>query len=322
MRTSHWLSSLFALCVISLLSACGEAPPKLEDVEAQLTTPTGTIDANLTKSTYLGYTRGQVALKNPSLSKYGQLPQFLEVEGAATKVADHKTFLIRSGIPAQAAEILLPYLPINNDHSRKEIDLGGNFGRKSQSQFAGLCVSGDLLGFAAIGTGRGSAEVAIDLGCTGEGKGRIVIRFTVDAALGSGFMRFDILFQNVCNNAGDCVDGAMLYRMNIQGTTTGASGDILMSMALRATTASGETAFVKQGLRIAFDASKKAGNLEILVFLKDAEGKEVSAVLQIQAQAGTASFSIRGANGSFSCSTQDSGKSGSCESSKGDKITW
>ncbi|MCB9639157.1 MAG: hypothetical protein H6727_09715 [Myxococcales bacterium] len=320
MRGLRWMNATLAVCALWVLGACGQAPPPLEQVESDLKSPSGTVSGPMISASYNGYLKGQVALKLDALNKYGQLPQFLEIEdGQAPKVASMQEYLTRSGIPAAAVKAMMPYLPVNNDYSLRKISKNGELGTISQPQLTIGCYSGDVIGFANIANGKGSAELSIDLGCLKEGSGRVVLRFVAEGSSAGGKVRFEVFLQNVCDTAGNCVDGGMIYNAMVGS----GAADMLMSMYFKAKTAEGETAEVKQGMRISADASKRAGKLEVLTYARDVDGKEYSIVMGLQAQGDLASFTIRGNNGEFSCSTSDAGKTGSCTATNGaDSVTW
>ena len=318
-----WMHGVFALCTALVLGACGQAPPPLEQVEAELNAPTGTLNAKLVGQSYRTYTEGQVALQFEALSKYGQIPKFLEVtsDGKAHKVDTMETTLQKAGLPANITKLLLPYLPVQNDYRIKEhLYNNKDLSTITQEQILGLnCISGNAQGFG----GGASFEGSIDLACFGEGSGRITVRGKAEGGNNSGQLSYEILLQNVCDRQGNCVDGGIRYRT--YGASVGGfgQGSYLMSLYFRVK-ANGQEAEVKQGMRIAVDGAKQAGQVEVLTFLRDeTTGREVSVVMSLEVQGTTASFSIRGANGTFSCQTQDAGVTGSCTATNGeDSITW
>ncbi|MCK6509193.1 hypothetical protein L6R29_04385 [Myxococcota bacterium] len=324
MRGLRWMNGTLAFCALWILGACGQAPPPLEKVEADLKAPSAQISGPMIQTSYDGYMKGQVALKLDALNKYGSMPKFLEIEnGQAPKVLSLQDYLTRSGVPAAAVKAVMPYLPVQNDYTLRSTSYKGDLATTLQPQFTIGCVSGDIAGLAGIGGGKGSVEITVDLGCLKEGSGRVVIRMIADATSQNAQARVEVYLQNVCDLAGNCVDGAMLWKANVLIGGKGASGDMLMSMYFKAKTASGESAEVKQGMRVSADSTLKAGKLEVLAYARDTEGKEYSVVMGLQAQGDLASFSIRGANGEFTCSTSDGGKTGSCTATSGnDTVTW
>lgn len=324
MRGLRWMNGTLAFCALWILGACGQAPPPLEQVESDLKAPSAKISGPMIQTSYDGYMKGQVALKIDALNKYGNMPKFLEIEnGQAPKVLSVQEYLTRSGLPAAAVKAVMPYLPVQNDYSLRSTTYKGDLATTLQPQFTVGCVSGDIAGLAGLGGGKGTIEIVVDLGCLKEGSGRVVIRMTGDATNQTVQARVEVYLQNVCDLAGNCVDGGMIWKAGFSTNGQGASGDVLMSMYFKAKTANGETAEVKQGMRVSADSAQKAGKIEVLAYARDVDGKEYSVVMGLQAQGDLASFSIRGANGEFSCSTSDGGKTGSCTATSGnDTVTW
>ena len=71
-------------------------------------------------------------------------------------------------------------------------------------------------------------------------------------------------------------------------------------------------AFVsKGGFRAHLDSSNKAAKIEVVVFFKAAE-KEESVVMVFEGKEKSSKFFIKGSNGTYECSMDESGKQGRC----------
>lgn len=300
------LVGLFSLSIV----ACG--PPPLEDIEKHLDQPPATVDLKLAAKSYLSYDRGVLATKLPGMSDHGKVVSFLVSGERKTSVVPMQDYLVQSGVPGIVAERLLPYLPVKNDFTlRKRYQSTGEFSTLEQSLPEGECVKVALTGL------DGSFRVSIDLGCAGEGSGRISI--DAEAVLANliakeASFKLRVAFANACDKSGNCVDGAMLYKVGASATATSASAKMLMSMALRVTRSGAEELFVKQGIRVSYDGDAISQNarLDVVAYVKDDEKREQVVVLSISNKLGLGFFEVRGKGGVYICQTNDRGQSGSC----------
>lgn len=305
----------FAIATVALsfslgLLACG-GPPPFAEIESQLNAPTLTLSGPVIQQSFKTYNHGQMAVSMPGLSEYGKMASFLVVEdGSTTHRASMKQYLVKSGVPAKLADRIAPYLPVNNDLSlKKTVKSDGKFSVMKQA-FKAQCVETRLnLGFMG---NSGSFHYIVDLGCEGVGSGKIELKAAVQGNANSGQLRFSTNFMNACTLDKHCLNGSLVYKMEGTASSAGASGSMLVSMYFEVSNPSGDMATIKQGMRISFDSARKAAKLETLVYAKDAEGNEGTAVLEIQVNVDQGSFAIRGNNGRFVCKTSDAGQTGQC----------
>ncbi|MEM1007423.1 MAG: hypothetical protein AAGJ35_00330 [Myxococcota bacterium] len=306
------------LCLGFMLSACGNRPPSIEQVEANLDSPSGTIDQSTIGNAYNTYTQGQSTLQMDSLSNYGKIPGLL-VAGPA-KAPDLSQKLRHANLPDHVIQKILPHLPIGNDYAlRHNADHNQEWSTARQAQTAeNKCVSGNALATGLTGT----YTLTIDLDCTGEGTGKIVISLKSQNTGGKASLEGEMALQNVCGKSNRCVNGALTYRLNFQGDSSSSAGKMVMGLYFVAT-ANGQTAEVKQGLRISFNSGNRSGAIEALVYYKDTDGKEANVVFELAASGQSVEFVAKGQNGSFRCQTSDGGVTGTCTAeSGGDKVTW
>jgi hypothetical protein len=312
-----------------LASSCGHAPPSFAEAESNLNSPTGTVDKNTTVTAWGDYQNGQKSLEMPGL-KYGNMPKFMRSQRNGT-IPFHE-YLNQAGIPGSLLYAMAPYLPLKNDYSLQNIEMetGENAGLRIKQidipDVGGLaCVK-----FSGNASGGGSGEITIDLGCTKEGSGQIIIRVQAQGGAGSGEIVSQIFFNNACDNQGNCVNGAMQFKVlaSVSGNVRcidqpgfrcgeGQTKSMVLFTMKMTVKSGGETVDVKQAMRILMDASAAgaAMSLEVLVWIQDTTGAEASVVIvmkaKISAGESSASFSVVGKNGSFECTTK--GKSGECK---------
>ncbi len=297
------------------LSACG-GPPPIAEIESSLNSPSATLNGDIIKASFLDYTKGQLAVKMPGLSKYGKMVSFLTVNDPNAKSAvPMKRYLVQSGIPTKMTELLAPYLPLNNDLSlRKSMFKNkSKFGVIRQAlpvSFKADCVQ-SFLGLNLMGKG-GTFRYIIDLACQGVGSGQIELKAKAVSNGDDAKLRFEIRFFNACNKGNHCVNGSLIYKFEGSSSEAGASGRMLVSMRLQVSVGSGKSVDIKQGMRISFNTAQRAGKLEIVVYAKDSKGREGTVVLGLQASGDQSSFSARGSNGSVVCKTSDRGQTGKC----------
>lgn len=299
-----WFGLLFIAVSISF-AACGYKKPAYESVEQNITTPTGVVNADITGLALGSYNATSTA--TPFLGAHAGF-KFLKSDQFAPISLGSQ--LKQAGVPQGILAKITQYLPHNNDYTFQK--------QPKSEQTAGFSIPGC---FSFSGNTKGkvrTGEIYINLGCAGDGSGSLTIRFDGwDNAGASGSGSLELIFDDACSEKGDCVDGVLGLKM--KGSSDKAR--IIYSYHFKVTEGSSSLT-AKGGFRLSING-KKSGKLEVVAFAKQ-EGKEVAVVLVYERKGEKAKFSVRGKNGSYSCSTKDHGETGSCSlsSSKGEQFNW
>lgn len=154
--------------------------------------------------------------------------------------------------------------------------------------------------------------------CTGndDPSGKVTMQFEHKSdALAAIFLRY----ENWCA-FDDCVDGFFGLRL----TTRGIAGEGLTEESLAVadfdfTRASGETA----SLEWAFRAVRGPQGVFVEWMVEvETDGVTVTFVLSASVSATGGTLEVRGANGSFTCTYETNGSTGTCTDTEGNTITW
>ena len=190
------------------------------------------------------------------------------------------------------------------------------------------CVDEDALGraftelsagFLLGGKGSGDFSYTIDLEkCT---EGLVTGSMSVDGEIELSKTSFSFYVEqsltDACETMGieACVNGEFAIEMSAEGDEMMQTGKLDFVTAWFVDTTWNEqgqrlSAEAKGGIRLAAD--NEMAELEVLVFVVDANGDEKSFVLTVTANAdGTASLTIRGSDGNLNCTVQADG-AGEC----------
>lgn len=147
-----------------------------------------------------------------------------------------------------------------------------------------------------------SADGSVDLSCSSGGKASGKVSYKVETKVsGAGAnVLVEMKFEDVCEDS-TCIDGSMV--VGVESSQTGASTVMQASLDMKA---GSESTHGEWGIEV--KSSEAGSSVNIAVF--DDAGD--SYVLSTEVTAESASVSIKGANGEFSCSYDAGGASGSC----------
>jgi hypothetical protein len=153
--------------------------------------------------------------------------------------------------------------------------------------------------------GGASTSGTVDLSCSSGGAATGSASFEVDASSGSGSAVSDvsITLTGACTG-GTCFDGTLAIH-----SAAASSGAAVVIDADVEVTRSGATDHVHFGLQAG--AVGQAGKVDLAVF----DDAGLSYVLDVAAGAGSGSVSLQGVNGTFSCTYDAGGGTGSCSGS-------
>lgn len=190
------------------------------------------------------------------------------------------------------------------------------------------CVDEDALGraFAELsiglglgGKGSGDFSYSVDLEKCTEGlvTGSMSVEGEIEISKTSFSFYVEQSLSDACETSGieACVNGEFAIEMSAEGDEMMQTGKLDFVTAWFVDTTWNEngnrlSAEAKGGIRLAAD--NEMAELEVLVFVVDANGDEKSFVLTVTANAdGTASLTIRGSDGNLNCVVQADG-AGEC----------
>ncbi|MCK6550759.1 hypothetical protein L6R52_33285 [Myxococcota bacterium] len=332
-----------ALCAVTV-TACGSSGPDLDQVRKDFANPTGSISDR----TALMDATGKREASGPALALagggipgqsltaadargLGQLAP-MQLHGRhmeRVRYALSKTGRSLSGLAAADAE-----LPGDGDYS--------NTCAESPEATAAFEQAYEALIRDAAGGGSSasaSASYSIDVSsCAANMTGTLSIDLEISveaSSANSGSMRFKVTqkYEDVCEVGGEsrCIDGTFVMEASASsdGMTTGAfetisAWELTASWVDAGTT---HTASTKGGIRMSFEGEGEQGSfsIEYLVYAENAQGEEVSFVLEISADSeGQAALVYRGADGSLECHVEESG-AGTCTavgSNGTETVTW
>lgn len=319
MRMLFRLSVLFALGGWMLwLSACG-GRPSYEDVGIHIDNPTGTVNAQTTGKAWRSYAAGNSGATSQAGGSYVTLPQSLTLgkNGALTL----RAYLERAGVPTKLLPQVTAYLPFTNKLEYRPVQFVQPAGGALTPKGFPIGIPGCL----SVSGSNNQGQISLNLGCVGKDgeSGWLTIRFRgwQDNKGTAAQGEVELIFDNVCDGKGSCLHGELGVRA--EATDNGAfKGNMTMAYYMKVTTP--ELSMEgKGGLRAFLDEKNKRAKLEVVTFYKGPE-KEESLVMVFSAQGEQAAFSIKGSNGTFSCSTSDAGVSGSCqaENKQGEQFNW
>lgn len=317
-RTTLWITAFAAS--LSLM-ACGLDRPTHTDVENNINNPTGNVDSKTATGAISGYNA-----QNSSGGVTGSyVPKFLR---AAGKPMPLYTYLANAGVPQNLIPTIAGYIPNNDDYSLRN-DIGqSTYGSLSAKQFGGISIPGC---FSISGSVDGEAregEISINLKCTAQGSGTLVVRFRgwqQRADVMSG--EIEVIFRNTCDKSNACVDGSLSVKAE---TKLGAKkdGKVVYAYHLRASN-DGKSVQSKGGFRLSYTTENQSGKIEVCAFLsaEDQESGakgEASVVIVFEKQGSLNTFSVRGKNGTFECTSSDNGRTGKCAGtgSAAGEFTW
>jgi hypothetical protein len=159
--------------------------------------------------------------------------------------------------------------------------------------------------------GGGDTSGTIDLSCASGGSTTGTADYSVEVSVGAGSAStlVSMTFHDACKD-GVCVDGTVA-----ESTASGASGsEVIVDADVDVTRSGAAAEHVHLGVKTSSGVS--GSSVSVAIF----DDADKSFVLDASATAGGGSVSIRGANGSFSCSYESGGDKGSCSGSG--SFTW
>lgn len=325
------IARLFPTALTAIaLTACGSSGPDLDQVRQDFDNPTGSISDR----TALMDATGKREASGPALALAGggipgQSLTAAEVKGVGqlapmklhgrhmerVRYALSETGRARAGLSADAE------LPGDGDYSNTCAE-----SPEAEAAFQGAYEA--LIRDAAGGgsSASASASYSLDVGaCAANMTGTLSIDLEISVqATGSdsGSMRFKVTqkYEDVCEVGGEqrCIDGTFVMEASASsdGMQTGAF-ETLSAWELTATwvdAGTTHTASTKGGIRMSVEGEGEQGSfaIEYLVYAQNAQGEEVSFVLEISADSeGQAALVYRGADGSLECRVEASG-AGTC----------
>lgn len=286
-------------------AACGGNVPSADRIKADFESPSGSTKSRQTVA-------GAYAT-NEASSTAGRLAgAFSPVGGALTQV---QRPIERVGI----ARMMSPYIARLQERvegkSSRALSSGVDFEACGNSQE----IESQLAESFASGSTSGSFDVDVDLGACSGGQltGKLSISGSFDVDTDSFVFDVTETMVNVCETEGEkyCINGE--YQM--EATMTSAKIELVTGWYATASwteDGAAKSIVTKGGIRLGFD-EMGSGAAEYLVYVKDENGEEQSLVLKIEATNEGVTYSIRGNDGSITC-TIDSSGAGQCD---GD-LTW
>ena len=304
--------------LLVMMSACG-GRPTFDDVGTHIDNPTGTVNASSTGKAWNSYYAGNTGATSQAGGSYVTLPQGLTLgkNGALTL----RAYLEKAGVPTSIMPHVTTYLPLTNKLDYRPVQ----FVQPKGSALTPKDFPVGIPGCLSVSGNENSGYVSLNLGCVGKNgeSGWLTIRYRGwengkgTAAQGE----VELIFDNVCDGKGSCIKGELGVRA--QATDNGNfKASMTMAYYMKVTTPD-LTVEGKGGLRAFVDEAGKRAKLEVVAFYKGPK-KEESLVMIFAAQGDKAAFSIKGSNGTFTCSTSDAGVTGSCNATNkaGEKFSW
>ena len=318
MRLTKSLLCISILIASISFGACGYKKPSYEEVESSMDSPSGEVTKESTGDAWKAYKANDA--KKMATDSLNNKP--LTVDGFAP--VTFSSYLNNAGIPSYVLPYITPYLPNKNDYTLRTLDSNklGNMSAKQIASFTGpggcLTISGKMVGNSR----EGSITFNMDKCSNGTKTGTVTLRM-LGIEMNGNAMKGEIIvsFKNVCSG-GSCINGEIGLRSETQMALTGGmSGKVVYGYNIHRQQGD-NVAHGKGGLRLSYNTGSQQAKLEALVYAKVNE-QEVTYVLEFARENETASFSIRGKNGIFTCSTQDGGHTGSCKAKgKDGEFSW
>ena len=245
-------------------------------------------------------------------------------EGSATPVAP-ETAVIESNLEKPTGKVSQGNMAGVFNASRKNATAQSSAGPAMQmmpgagyaTQAGGLSAAdyasaGNIQQCVQAGQSGGS----IDYGCLTNGKMTGVVAYTASGNTPDN-MATTMTFLDVCMEGGStCMNGAATMRINMTSTQP-QLGKMVFSASFDMTVA-GESFHFELGYRILFDEAGQT--MEYLVF--DAEGNSYVVSAYVSDDSASGKVSVRGANGSYTCTYENAGDSGSCTGDGGETFDW
>ena len=292
------------------MTACAPTHPDYDEVESNISSPSGDVSSDTTSSAWSGYkAKGSATSLTPDAGK----TKFVRVK--TFRPVSLSDYLVNAGIPKAIVPAVTQVLPTKDNYSHKKIF----------SEEGGLVAKGSLMipgCFSGSADGE-NASFTVNLGCflsANPGSGSVSVRlmnFNGDEG------QMEIVFNNACDAKGNCVHGALGLKASTSMPGLSRSGEVVYAYELHVKKSDGREAHSKGGFRASYNGSNNSAKLEVVGYVKGPEGREGTVVLEFAAKNDEASFIVRGKNGSFSCGTSDGGKTGSCTASNGNgNFTW
>lgn len=283
------------------LAACGGDVPSTSQIKADFESPSGSTKS---KQTVAGaYTKNQA-----SGTATGLASSFSPLGGLTA--AGRGSALERVGL----ARMMQPHLARLSQHVTGKVAQGLSTAGEFDACMDDEKIGQELAASLSSGSTSGSFDVDIDLASCSGGQltGSIAMSGSFDID-GQSFV-FDVsqVMTNVCETSGDkyCVTGEYV----MEATMTDATISLVSGWFVTATwdeDGAQRSLVTKGGVKLDLTGGD-TGAMEYLVYVTDENGEEVSLVLKITTSGEGATLSIRGSDGSLTCTVNSDG-SGSCD---------
>lgn len=275
------------------LNACGGRYRSFDEVEKHLDNPTGEINASNMKAAVTTNADSNGDAISTGTGQIGALPSFAwgTTAGGQTLYA-----------PARLRRFLPRTLPAGI----------ANIAGAGCDELAGI--------------GSVDVEMELDMSTISAGEVTGTFKYAIKYDDVCHF-EIEITMDNVCDTiSNECVDGGMGFLSEFDSMsflTSDVEGKLISSGNVHFTDDVDDIT-LEWGLRVVYSSSNAAGSVEFLAFV-DVNGDAESIVIEAKYLQGDGSVSVRGSNGSWTCTYTNDGEAGTCTVTDGSStadVTW
>lgn len=326
-------TKMMALAVVlfagtSQLIACGMNAPTTESIEDHIFSPTGNVDSISLKTAFQQVESGVAPMPSAQASGGSTALPPMPTDGptgTSTQPLKAQQYLsltpqntmAKAGVPKPAIMFLQPQLLLKKQADVKAGQPVGDLLPKNIDNPMACLKNADL-------TSK-NLDVTLEMSCMVKGGSGSIHVLTNNIGLSDLSKepeelkgQISVRFNNACAE-GNCINGH--YRMDLDMSKSAQRVKLVLGYNVTVTQ-SNKSITSKGGLRVKLDAQNKEGQVDLVIFAKDKDGHEGSIVVSFQGNKESASFSVKGANGSFSCKASSDGN-GQCTATDSDtKISW